>query len=138
MRRPSTYKTRHGDIILEYFTARQNELITAAQIETYLQQNQVAISRPTVYRQLEKLAREGKLRKLTFGGASAACFQYITPSDATQNCYHLKCEVCDEVFKLRCSEVDHIANHIMQDHAFEVNGGKTVFYGKCKLCLHKQ
>jgi len=108
--------------------------VTAAQIADYLQKEQVSISRPTVYRQLEKLARDGKIRKYLFGGTSVSSFQYVDPAEYRQDFYHLKCEICDGVFNLKCDEVDHVSRHISESHAFQVNGSRTVFYGKCKTC----
>jgi len=109
--------------------------VTASQITDYLKERQVVISRPTVYRQLEKLAKEGKIRKYLFGGTS--CFQYADPDEYRQDLCHLKCEICDGIFDLECDEVDNFSRHILETHEFQVNDSKTVFYGKCKTCLQE-
>lgn len=137
MQRPANYNTRHSKEILAYLAEKKEMMITAAQIVEHLQEEQISISRPTVYRQLEKLVSEGKIRKLSFSGISGSCFQYIDPVEHEQNHYHLKCEICNEIFDLKCNEVDHVSRHIFENHAFQVNNGKTVFYGKCKMCLQE-
>jgi Fur family ferric uptake transcriptional regulator len=111
--------------------------VTAAQIADYLNNKQFSVSRPTVYRQLKKLEKEGKIRKYLFDGTSVSSFQYYAPDEYRQDFYHLKCEICDGIFNLKCDEVDHVSRHIYESHAFQVNDSKTVFYGKCKMCLQE-
>ena len=135
MQRPASYNTKHGKAILAYLSVKKDMLVTAAQIEEHLQKEQDAISRPTVYRQLERLVNEGKIRKILFSGTSGSRFQYIDPSEFEREYYHLKCEICDEVYELKCDEVDHVSRHISENHAFQVNDSRTVFYGKCQTCL---
>jgi Fur family ferric uptake transcriptional regulator len=137
LQRPASYNTRHGQAILAYFSAKKDMLLTVAQIVEHLQKEQIAISRPTVYRQIEKLVNEGKIRKLVLGGISGSCFKYIDPGECKRDDCHLKCEICHGVFDLKCDEVDHVSRHIFENHAFQVNGSKTVFYGICKTCLRE-
>ena len=137
MQRPSSYITKHGEAILAYLKAEKETFVTAAQIAGHLQKVQGAISRPTVYRQLDKLIIAGKARKFSFGGSNVAHFQYIDPDDPGQDCCHMKCEDCNGVFDLKCDEVNHISQHILEAHTFQVNDSKTVFYGKCKTCLQR-
>ena len=134
MQRPANYKTKQGEAIIAYLASQRNNFVTAAQIANHLKEQEIAISRPTVYRQLDKLEREGKVRKYIFGDAAVSSFQYIDPENYHQDLYHLKCEICDGIFDLHCDEVDNFSRHIFESHAFQVNGGRTVFYGKCKLC----
>lgn len=134
MKRPENYKTKHGAAILSYLMAEKDRYVTVAQIVNHLNQKKVTISRPTIYRQLEKLVREEKVRRIQLEGSSGACFQYVDLSGKQRQC-HLKCEVCHGLFDLKCEEVDHVAQHIFEDHEFQVNNSKTIFYGKCKTCL---
>ncbi|MDR0490447.1 MAG: transcriptional repressor [Oscillospiraceae bacterium] len=134
MHRPERYSTKQGEAVLAYLASVKDVFVTAAQIADYLQKERVPISRPTVYRQLEKLVREGRLRKYLFGDTSVSSFQYIDPDESCQDSYHLKCEICDGIFNLECDEVDHVSRHIFESHAFRVNDSKTVFYGKCRTC----
>ena len=134
MQRPTSYSTKQGDAVLSYLASMKNTFVTAAQIVNYLNNAHIPISRPTVYRQLEKLVNDGMIRKYLFGGSSVSSYQYVDPDGCLQDSYHLKCEVCDGIFDLKCEEVDHVSQHIFESHAFQVNDSKTVFYGKCKKC----
>lgn len=137
MQRPAHYKTKSGNAIISYLETVKDSYVTAAQIVRHLQAELGAVSRPTVYRQLEKMVSEGMVRKYFFDGSSVACFQYVDPNGQEQDLYHLKCEVCNNVFDFECDEVTDISRHISQAHAFQVNDSKTVFYGKCEMCMHK-
>ena len=136
MQRPVNYSTKQGDAVLAYLSTDKEMFVTASQIAEHLQEEQVVISKPTVYRQLERLVKEGKVRKYLFGDTTVASYQYVDPE--VYDCsYHLKCEVCDGVFNMKCDEVDHVSKHILEEHAFQVDGSKTVFYGRCKMCRGK-
>ena len=135
MQRPVNYNTKQGEAVLAYLASVKEMFVTAAQVEEYLQKERIAISRPTVYRQLEKLAKSGRARKHLFDGASVFSFQFVDMDNDEQGFYHLKCEVCEEMVDLKCEEVDHVSQHVLEDHAFQINESKTVFYGKCKNCL---
>lgn len=109
--------------------------MTAARIIERLHDRQIAISRPTVYRQLEKLIREGRVRKYLFDGDSVSSYQYAGGDEGGNDYYRFKCENCEGVFNMRCDEVDHVSRHILEEHAFKINDSKTVFYGKCNTCM---
>jgi Fur family ferric uptake transcriptional regulator len=122
--------------VLAYLAYKKGEYVTATQIEEHFHDGVNAVSRTTIYRQLERLVQEGKLRKYTFDGDSGACFAYVDLRENASDLYHLKCEACGEIFDLQCGEIDHVSRHIFENHAFHVNDSKTVFYGTCKKCLH--
>ncbi len=136
-KRPENYNTRQGEAILDYLASHKNGYVTAVQIEEYFKSNGSTVSRATIYRRLERLVKEGTVYKYTFNGATGACYQYKDKPEEKPGCCHLKCEVCGGILNLKCGEVDHISRHILENHAFQVNDSKTVFYGKCDICLQK-
>ena len=137
MHRPANYSTKQGEAVLAYLATAKDAFVSVAQIEEHLKKKNVAISRPTIYRQLEKLVSDGKVSKYALDGVSVACFRYNDPSGYGQDTCHLKCEMCDSIFDLECDEIEHISRHISEKHAFQVNDRKIVFYGKCETCRQK-
>jgi Fur family ferric uptake transcriptional regulator len=115
--------------------ASKESYVTAVQIAEHLQKEHVFIARPTIYRQLEKLASQGKVRKYLFGGTSVSSFRYVEPAEHESNSYRLKCEACDGIFNIDCAEVSQVSRHIFESREFKV--ADTVFYGTCKTCLQK-
>ncbi|MDR0999785.1 MAG: transcriptional repressor [Clostridiales bacterium] len=131
-KRPGVYTTRQGEAILAFLSSCQGAHVTAAQVAEHFNDISEPIGRTTVYRRLEKLVAEGMARKYIIDESKAACYQYV--DEPQQGHYHLKCEVCGEVFHLCCNLLDEVADHIYDEHDFKVNEFKTVFYGVCADC----
>ena len=135
MSRPASYNTKQREAVLSYIASLGGSHVTAAQIAAYFSGGGAHIGRTTIYRHLDKLTESGKIRKYTVDGTSGACFQYIGNTEGCHTHLHLKCEGCGELLHLRCDALDEIQRHISDEHAFQVNSVKTVFYGKCDNCL---
>ena len=133
-RRPKNYNTKQSEAILAFMAGHKGQYLSAAQVVAHFLNGEDIISRPTIYRQLEKLVHENKIQKYTFNGTVGACFRYVDEPAGEQEMCHLKCESCNRIISLKCNEIDHISRHMLEAHAFQVNDYKTVFYGKCKMC----
>ena len=136
MKRPSSYNTKQREAVFEYIVSLGNTHVTAAQIVSHFEAEELSVGRTTIYRHIDKLTQDGKLRKYNVDGIVGACYQYITDNGEQQKKLLLKCEDCGELIHLECDELDEIHRHIYLDHTFKVNIAKTVFYGKCGACAH--
>ena len=136
MKRPSNYHTKQREAVLDYIVSLGNTHVTAAQIVRHFENENVSVGRTTVYRNIDRLVQDGKLRKYSVDGIAGTCYQYIVDSEEQQKQLLLKCEDCGELIHLDCDELDEIHQHIYQDHTFKVNTAKTVFYGKCEACVY--
>ena len=134
--RPSNYNTKQREAILAYIASLGNTHVTAAQIVSHFENENISVGRTTIYRHIDKLIQDGKLRKYNVDGITGACYQYIVNNNDRYNQLLLKCEDCGELIHLKCNELDEIHRHIYINHTFKVNTKKTVFYGKCELCFH--
>ena len=135
--RPINYNTKQSEAILKYIVSLEGAHITAAQIARHFEQEAVPIGKTTIYRHLDKLTENGKLRRYVTDGISGACYQYVGNEDICDAHLHLKCEGCGELLHLDCEELDSLERHVLDKHAFQVNTKKTVLYGKCDYCLQK-
>ncbi|MDR0964749.1 MAG: transcriptional repressor [Clostridium sp.] len=133
--RPANYNTKQGEVILSFLEANQNTELTATGIAKHFETSEVKVGRTTVYRQLEKLIREGSVRKYIVDGMLGACFQFVPESERNQDIYHMKCENCGKVIHVQCGLLENVSQHILDSHHFQINDSKTVFYGKCDTCL---
>jgi len=132
------YNTRQRAAILDYIVSLDGAHVTAAQIVSHFAGEGAPIGRTTIYRHLDKLTESGALRRYTTDGISGACYQL---ADGRQDCHthlHLKCEDCGELLHLECDVLGELQRHVLDAHAFSVNAGKTVLYGKCESCLPKK
>ncbi|MCL2014185.1 MAG: transcriptional repressor [Oscillospiraceae bacterium] len=136
MKRSSNYNTKQREAILGYIISLSGAHVTAAQITEHFAKESVPIGRTTIYRHLDKLTRNGAVRRYTTDGISGACYQYINNSENCDTHLHLKCESCGELKHAECEMLRQIKRHVSDQHSFEVNPLKIVLYGKCEECLN--
>ncbi|MBQ3566903.1 MAG: transcriptional repressor [Oscillospiraceae bacterium] len=132
--RPTDYKTKQKEIILNMFLENKDKHLTAAEIVSYINSNNYNIGTATVYRYLDRLVSNGIIRKYFLDDKSSACYQYIDPEKKCREHFHLKCIECGELMHLDCSYMQAIGDHILAEHGFTVDNSRTVLYGRCKNC----
>ena len=131
------YKTKQSTELLDYLETVPGRHLTVAEISDYFKGKGKAMGTTTVYRHLEKLVDEGLVNKYNIDAGSPACFEYIGSGghcSPDENCFHCKCEKCGRLIHLQCDELNMIKKHILNDHGFEVDVYRTVFYGLCEFC----
>ena len=134
------YKTKQMAEILAFLKSVQGEHVTVNDICNYFQEQGISVGTTTVYRQLEKMVKEGQVAKYVIDGTSSACFQYVGEQKEVDHtiCYHCKCEKCGKLIHLHCDEVENLKNHMIEHHDFQLNPKRTVFYGICSECREKE
>lgn len=133
-----TYKTKQSQEILSCLQHHGGSHVNVPEILKYLEDRGSSVGIATVYRHLEKMEKEGIVRKYILDGKNGACFQYVGEDRHCHQHYHLKCEQCGELIHLQCDALDSIEAHILEDHGFSVNPLKTVFYGICEKCAREK
>ena len=131
------YKTKQREHMLEYMGTVGRKHFTAADVCGYFRSKNIPVGTTTVYRQLEQLMNEGKLKKYIIDETSCACFEYIGEDEGVSGkapYYHLKCEKCGVLIHLECDEITEFENHITKHHGFKINPMRTTFYGLCAKC----
>lgn len=137
------YNTRHRQEILDFIRELNGVHITVGEICSALAARGTPMGTTTVYRQLERLSKEGLVTRYTSLPGEPACFEYIgdrsvgETGGCTSGCYHFRCETCGRLLHISCSELEHFRQHISQDHEFDLDFTRTVFVGKCKKCRKK-
>lgn len=91
-----------------------------------------AISRATVYRNLNVLAEDGKIRRLPVPGG-ADRYDHVTEPH-----YHVRCEVCGRVFDVDMEILEDVHSHIRDARGFRFLGYDIIFRGVCPECLCKE
>ena len=129
------YQTKQRDKIEQALFSRPEEHFTAEQLLALLEPR--GVSRATLYRTLQKLLAEGRIRKYEAGEGVGACYQSaIAPACAKH--YHLKCSGCGQLFHMECGMVRELEEHIKEEHNFRLDPARTVFYGLCQACQQKE
>lgn len=132
------YKTRQSECILHILEQNKHRHLTAEQIYFLLQECGSPVGQTTVYRQLEKLSKEGKVRKFSGGDGDSACFQLAEDVGACHDHYHLKCTECGKLYHAECDFLKELSAHIEKVHGFQIDGSRTVFYGLCADCAKEK
>ncbi|MDR1668345.1 MAG: transcriptional repressor [Oscillospiraceae bacterium] len=127
------YNTKQREAILSCIRSLGDAHVTAAQIA----ERCLDVGRTTVYRHLDRLTKDGTLRRYAADSVSGACYQYTGEDGCGESHYHLKCESCGKLEHLACEELSAVERHVLGKHAFLVNAQKTVLYGQCGDCLNQ-
>lgn len=131
------YKTRQSAEILSLLAQNRERHLTAEEIYFLLKSKGETVGQSTVYRQLERLFSEGKVRKFAGADGLGACFQYAENGVVCRAHYHLKCVACGCLLHAECGFLNTLSEHIQKEHGFTVDNGRTVFYGLCADCAEK-
>ncbi len=132
--RSADYNTRQKAAILEYLKTSYHGHTTARDIVSYFKDQNINIGQATIYRALEKLERDGVIKRYVLDGLSSACFEYIGDHSCDGEHYHLKCDECGKLIHFHCDSMKVIHDHMMDHHGFQIDTPKTIFYGKWKEC----
>lgn len=101
---------------------------TADEIYDAIVQDHPHISRGTVYRNLNRLAEIGKIRKINIPGR-AERFDHLCHDH-----YHVRCEKCGRIFDVDMDCVAGLEKQIKADHGFQFTGYDIFFKGLCPEC----
>lgn len=102
--------------------------VTASDVYDFIKKKYPQIGKGTVYRNLDILAEEGKIRKVEVADGPN---QY----DFTlKNHYHVRCIICGEVSDVDMEEIGDLFEKIRDTHGMEFLSYDIAFKGICKNC----
>lgn len=135
MERSSCYATKKRSMILEYLMEHSDKDVTVKEIEEKLNQKEAdSVNMTTIYRYLDKLAKEGMVLKHTSENGKKSTFQYVEPSHECQNHLHMKCSNCGRIYHIDCGFMDELKEHIYKHHHFTLLCKTSMLYGICEEC----
>ncbi len=132
-----TYKTRQKQLVLELISSDKDKQLSCDEITFILAGNGTPVGKTTVYRQLEKLVSEGRIKKFNARDNKGFVYQYI---DENMNCdkhLHLRCSQCGKYIHLGCDFMSMVGEHIYNHHNFTVDNSRTEIIGVCGKCSEK-
>ena len=123
------YKTEQRKELLDYMVKNNNKFVKADDIEKYLKKRNISVGLTTIYRFLNSLEKQGKVR--VEYREHTKYYQYI--SEECNNHYHLQCKKCGKLIHLHCDEIQELKEHIAKEHNFEIDSMATIM-GICATC----
>ncbi len=134
MKTEQGYKTKQRRLVEDCLKDNINRHLTVDEIVDSLKASGADVGRTTVYRTLEKLVGENKVRKFVLPQGDSSCFQYIDSDERQCIHFHLKCNACGRLYHMECEQMQNLSHHIEAHHGFKVDSLKTVLYGTCQEC----
>lgn len=126
----NTYRTEQRKLIIDFLILNQNKFVDAEDILEYMKNNHQTVGLTTIYRFLNILEKESKVR--TDIKNHTKYYQYIIEED-----FHglfLKCKSCGKSMNLDCKEFEEINQHIKKEHNFKLDSN-AIIYGVCDKCM---
>lgn len=136
MKQKYGYQTKNQKRILDFVISQKDAHFSANDAYRYFVINGVAISMPTIYRQLDKMTADGFVQKYRTEVSETAYYYHLEGSVDSNEQSHMKCTSCGKIFSLECHSAEELAEHIGREHHFFVRLAETVFYGQCEVCSH--
>ncbi len=111
---------------LIYSIIQQYGHLTIEQIKELLHQQDIKVSLSTIYRNLNILSLEGKIRKLQTE-------DQLFYETIKENHYHFECNSCHQIYDIDASLIKIKVNH----SAGNITKKDLILYGLCENCKNK-
>lgn len=134
--RQEQYHTCAKDAVEELFRQNPDRQFSTEQVISMLKNMLPEDKMPgksTVYRIVARLCGDGALVRFR-GGDGGGLYQYMGEDCDCGNHFHLKCSVCGRVYHLECERSETLLEHVLRDHGFRIDSGKSILYGECSAC----
>lgn len=132
------YKTKPRNAIIEYLKKHADTRFTARDILNAINSDGEELDRSTIYRNLERLCKDGQLVKYKESDINATCYQYSEEHCSCHEHMHARCEKCGKVFHLDNKILGDTAKKIQSEYGLDIDYGKTVIVGICNKCKGKK
>ncbi len=137
--RNSTYNTKQKKLVLDLLSDNRQKQLSCDEITYILMNNGTPVGKTTVYRQLERLINEGKIKKLNpHENGKSFLYQYVDEALDCKSHLHLRCVCCGKYVHLGCDFMQGVSKHISEHHGFIVDNSKTEILGICSSCAGGQ
>ena len=134
----SEYMTSSRKKIFTYLVEHANTIVSAKNIHTYFEQNGCKINMSTIYRNLDRLEKDGTIIKHMSEDGKTAVYQYESHDKHPNEHLHLQCLKCGKIVHLDCKFMNEISEHVSKHHGFDIQCKNSVIYGICKECKDKE
>lgn len=128
------YNTKHKKALIGFLAKNFNKHFTIEELKLETTKNDINIGQTTLYRLLDELVLDGKVKKYFIDNKRSACYQYVKKQEENDNHFHMICHKCQTLLHLDCNKMDFLVSHIYEEHNFFIDPSKIVLYGICDKC----
>lgn len=126
------YQTGQRKLLLDFFAAHAGEAFSVDGILAALPA-EARVSRSAVYRNVDRMAREGLLRRTLSADGAKALYQ---AADCGAECarIHLQCEKCGRVFHMEDAQEEARLRDALDRSGFKLDEHASLLSGTCRDC----
>ena len=127
------YNTRQKREMLAFLRQHDLEHYSVDELVFEMEEHGEKIGRTTVYRFLEQLAEQGRVRKYQ-SAQGVMQYQHIADSSECDAHFHMMCKRCGRLYHVDCALMEELTHHIYSQHSFSVDPRETILVGVCGRC----
>lgn len=128
------YKTKSRNLIIDYLKAHADRRFTAHDLTKEFEAQGERVDRSTIYRNLERLSREGTLVRYKENATNATCFQYSEMHGQCHSHIHAQCEVCGKIYHLKNDIFRSAEKKLHEQYGISLDFGHTILSAVCDSC----
>jgi Fur family ferric uptake transcriptional regulator len=125
------YMTAQRRLLLNFLEVHSEKQFSVDELNEALSSE--GISQSAIYRNIDKLAADGVIRRFTEGDGSRFLYQYVGGSECAAH-LHLKCTKCGRIIHLDGDTSEAVINAALTKSGFIINKKDTMLLGLCRSC----
>ena len=130
----SAYQTKAREGILAYLKKHTEQRLTAREIYEAVCEQDVAVNRTTVYRNLDRLCETGELIRFKEPNQDAWYYQFSAEHEHCNHHMHAQCNACGKIFHLDKGFADDFAKAMLGEYGLDIDPVATIIMGRCSKC----
>lgn len=127
------YNTRQKREMLAFLKRHDLEPYSLEDMVFQMQEQGEKIGRTTIYRYLEQLSEQGRVRKYQ-NAQGVTLYQHVGNSGSCASHFHMMCRNCGRLYHVDCELMEDLARHIRAEHNFNLDLRETILVGVCGRC----
>ncbi|MGD1821716.1 MAG: Fur family transcriptional regulator [Pleomorphochaeta sp.] len=135
--RSNGYKTKNKEYIIDILENHLDTTLSADEILEYLKVKGKNMNITTIYRNLEKLAKNNIVLKFPSTDGTKNYYQLRKHNYIHEDHLHLQCTECGKVIHLDCDTMQKFVEHLQKDHNFDLTCASSILFGLCEDCKKK-
>ena len=129
------YMTCSKKCLLDFLSSHPDSQFTVEQIYESISSN-ANMGKSTVYRLIDRMVNDGTVRRFVPDNSRHFLYQY-SGCHSPHSHLHLKCTSCGCLLHMEDKQSEEMLSRILKMQDFELDGEKTLLYGKCLNCRKK-
>ncbi|MCR5105445.1 MAG: transcriptional repressor [Eubacterium sp.] len=129
------YKTKHKDEISSLLKSQPNVSFSARDIYESLVADGVAISKSTIYRQLDGFVETGVIKKYYSSSNAEYCYRYVGGGFKKIDYFTFHCEKCGKILNVNKEELESLSKILSSKYSFNIKSENSILSGVCEGCL---